>query len=210
MNAGRSNKLPYKWIIILVVILGAAGFAIFIILSAPRKIDQVKDTILPSLPSITKTQETTKARLYFSSRISPGLAVEIREIAKFNHPVDQVREIITQLLQGPQVKELASTVPEETTLRGVYIDQAGCVFLDFGSQISRNHPGGSTAELQTIYSIVNTLMANLSSIKGVKILVDGLEKDTLAGHIDIRYPFTRPLFVNKAGANQKLYKQEEK
>ena len=54
--------------------------------------------------------------------------------------------------------------------------------------------GGSTQELLTVYTMVNTLTVNLSTIAAVQILIDGHEADTLAGHVDLR----RPLRKNEA------------
>jgi len=53
------------------------------------------------------------------------------------------------------------------------------------------HPGGSTNELLTIYALVNTVTANISSVERVQILIDGHQADTLAGHVDLRRPFER-------------------
>ena len=43
-----------------------------------------------------------------------------------------------------------------------------------------NHPGGTTNEILTVYSLVNALTANLPAVTGVQILIDGKEVDTLA------------------------------
>jgi hypothetical protein len=52
-----------------------------------------------------------------------------------------------------------------------------------------NHPGGIKLELITIYSIVNSLILNIPAIDAVKILIGGREALTLAGHVDLRFPF---------------------
>jgi len=50
------------------------------------------------------------------------------------------------------------------------------------------HPGGSAAELLTVYAVVHAVTANLPTIQRVQILIDGREADTLAGHVDLRRP----------------------
>jgi hypothetical protein len=40
----------------------------------------------------------------------------------------------------------------------------------------------------TVFAVVNTLTYNFKSIKRVFILIDGSEKETLAGHIDLSRP----------------------
>src|SRR5947209_5168592 len=58
---------------------------------------------------------------------------------------------------------------------------------------ARPHPGGSSSELLTVYSIVNALTSNLPTITRVQILVDGKEVDSLAGHVDLRRPLEADL-----------------
>jgi spore germination protein GerM len=191
MYSNKKKWRPlFKWAIGLVIFLGILGLAIVFVNHSPHKIDQLKNTWLPGLPLVSNPQETVSVKLYFASRVSAGLVVENRVITKYAQPADQGREIISQLINGPQSNELIATIPEGTNLNGLYLDQTGCAFLDFSFHIIQNHPGGSTAELQTIYSLVNSLTANLDTVNRVKILVDGSEIDTLAGHIDTRYPFT--------------------
>jgi len=47
---------------------------------------------------------------------------------------------------------------------------------------------GTSAEIETIYAVVDSLAYNLKSIKKVCLLVDGEERETLAGHIAIDRP----------------------
>ncbi len=70
--------------------------------------------------------------------------------------------------------------------------------MDFTPEIQTMHPGGTTNEILTVYSLVDTLTANLPAVSSVQILVEGKELDTLAGHLDLR----RPLAQNLAYANR--------
>jgi hypothetical protein len=71
----------------------------------------------------------------------------------------------------------------------VHIDNDRVVWLDFSDHLSRDHPGGSSAEIITVYSIVNTVLLNFTEETKVRILIDSLEIETLAGHIDCSKPF---------------------
>ena len=71
--------------------------------------------------------------------------------------------------------------------------------LDFSPELARNHPGGSLAEMQTIYSIVNSILLTIPSLKEVQILVNGQSRETLKGHIDLRAPLKANLSLNKKG-----------
>ncbi len=184
------DKRKTNWALILGILLGIAGLAVILLFGFPKEITQVKNKLLPRRPATSEAKETIRVKLYFGSRTTKGLAIEEQEIARLPNQVDQVREIIIRLLAGPQGLNLVSAIPAATSLMGLYIDQGGCAYLDFSAHISRNHPGGCYAELQTIYSVVNTLTANFDFIKKVKFLVNGAEIDTLAGHIDTRYAFS--------------------
>ena len=79
-------------------------------------------------------------------------------------------------------------VPDGTTLRAFYLTANGDAFVDLSGTAATAHPGGTTAELLTVYSIIDTIATNLPSVKRVQILVDGMEVDSLAGHVDLRHP----------------------
>ncbi len=52
----------------------------------------------------------------------------------------------------------------------------------------RNHPGGSNAEIMTIYSIVDSICKSFPEIRMVQFLIEGKVVDTLKGHIDVSLP----------------------
>ena len=89
--------------------------------------------------------------------------------------------------KGPQ-QGLARTIPAETAVRALYLTPAGICYLDLTSGVAENHPGGIRSELLSIYSIVNSLVLNVAEIEAVKILINGDESMTLAGHIDLAIP----------------------
>jgi hypothetical protein len=74
-------------------------------------------------------------------------------------------------------------------LKDVRMEGDRVAWLNFSPSLVSAHPGGSTADLMTIYSIVNTVSLNFSEVHKVGILVDGKRIDTLAGHLDCRDPF---------------------
>jgi spore germination protein GerM len=71
-------------------------------------------------------------------------------------------------------------------VRDVYLMNDGSAVVDTNPAFADSHPSGVLAEELTIASIVATLNANDSAIQKVKILVDGKERETLAGHADLR------------------------
>lgn len=137
-----------------------------------------------------ETPGSTEIFLYFAHPEVLKLSTEKRTISQAANTVEQVRLTIVELIKGPTIV-LAPTIPAGTLVRAVFLDEKGCAYVDFSRSISEKHPGGTSGELVTIASIVNTLTANFPEvIRKVRILIDGKEAETIAGHIDI----SRPIF----------------
>ena len=147
----------------------------------------------PGVPRITAT-------LFYASADGQALVPIHREITLAEGLVPQGREILTAQLQGAP-SPYVSVIPDGTILRAFYVTERGDAFVDLSLEASSRHPGGSSADLLTVYAIVNAVTANLATIQRVQILVDGREADTLAGHIDLRRPLQQDLSVVRDGTN---------
>jgi hypothetical protein len=98
------------------------------------------------------------------------------------------RNFINLLIQGAQ--DYIQPVPQGVGLRTLYfIEKKGLLLVDFSEELISQFPGGTRAELEFIYFIVDNLCYNFKEIKMVKFLVSGNEYHTLSGHIDIQSPF---------------------
>jgi germination protein M len=96
---------------------------------------------------------------------------------------------IEALIRGPTQPNLYPTIPEGTKLLGLEVKDK-TAFVNFSKEISEKHWGGSTGELLTIGSIVNTL-TQFAGIEKVQILIEGKIEPTLAGHADISVPLAK-------------------
>jgi Sporulation and spore germination len=77
-------------------------------------------------------------------------------------------------------------VGEGSDIRQVYLMGGDTAIVDTNSSFADAHPSGVLAEELTVASVVVTLNANDNKVTRVKILVNGQERDTLAGHADLR------------------------
>lgn len=127
-----------------------------------------------------------KIELYFLSPDGVTLKKENAQISK-GIIFFEIQEALELLLAGPKSNVLTTTVPTGTELLNFEIKEK-VVFVDFSTQLSLGHGGGSSGELSTVYSIVNTVMLNFKEIKSVQILINGEVHKTLAGHIMINLP----------------------
>ncbi|MEA1964332.1 MAG: GerMN domain-containing protein [Candidatus Aerophobetes bacterium] len=135
-------------------------------------------------------------KLYFSSPDEKYLSPQEREIVASSQITEEIKEVMEELIKGPEGASLSPTLPQDTKVRAVFVkDENIYVDLDFSS--GKKHPGGSTGELLTIYSIVNTLLVDFPSQSRVQILIQGKPEETLAGHIDIREPLDKRMDLIK-------------
>jgi spore germination protein GerM len=135
----------------------------------------------------TQQQQTSVAHLYFADKDNLFLIAERRVLRHPEGPTNFSRKIVEALINGPS-GGYTRTIPRKTILRAIYITEDGICYVDVSAEIKDYHPGGVQSELLTLYSLVNSLILNIPEIKAVKILIDGHESMTLAGHIDVQEP----------------------
>jgi spore germination protein GerM len=132
-----------------------------------------------------------KATLFFTAPDGQRLVGVQQDVPLAEGLVAQARALVSALLAATPDEPLATTFPEGTALRGVYLSDQQELFVDLDATVRSKHRGGSTQELLTVYSLVNTILVNLPTVSEVQILINGQEADTLAGHVDLRRPLRK-------------------
>jgi len=128
-----------------------------------------------------------QATLYFAD--SAGrLRPEKRDIELREDPALQARAVVEELLTGPR-GGLQRVVPAGSRLNALYLTSDGTALVDMSASFARGLASGSEDALAAVWSITDSLGANVEAVRRVKVLVDGEETDDLGGHLDL----TRPL-----------------
>jgi hypothetical protein len=70
-------------------------------------------------------------------------------------------------------------------VRDVYMVDPGLAVIDINSAFVEGHRSGVLVEELTVASLVETLASNIPGINRVRILVEGKDRPTLAGHADL-------------------------
>lgn len=126
--------------------------------------------------------------IYFPSAERDGLVGELREIFDTVGPSDRVKQIVNDLISGPEGREALRALPPATRLRQAYVLDNGVAYLDFSATLKEGIGGGSMEEILAVYAIVNSIVANVPEVSRVGILVNGRVLTTLNGHLDLRRP----------------------
>jgi spore germination protein GerM len=138
-----------------------------------------------------RTDETWLGRvdyvtLYFSNEDATGLVAENRPIRSADDPIERTLE---GLLAGPETPHFLRTIPPGVKVLG-YRLEGTTLYVDFSEELRTNHWGGSTGEIMTVYSIVNSL-TSVPGVELVVILLEGELQETLVGHLILDEPLAR-------------------
>lgn len=132
---------------------------------------------------------TENVTLYFPSYAEGKLRGESRPLAMAADPADRVRQIVLALIEGPK-QGAGSALSASAEVRAVFVTSDGTVYLDLSKGVAGDFNPGIESETLAVYSVVDSLAANLRDVKRVQFLVQGQEVDTLDGHADLSAPFT--------------------
>ncbi len=176
------------------------GLGLFLAYHFRREIQETLEPLLKKTPTKrlarraekepekkTPPRERKMVTLYFSEEKEEYLAGEKREILNKGDAQEEAKEVIHELIKGPKGK-LIRTLPPRTKLLALRIDEKGLAEVNFDKTLSRDHPGGSSAEIMTVYSIVNSLIFNFPQIKEVQFLIEGEKGGSITGHLALDRP----------------------
>ena len=115
----------------------------------------------------------------------------------------RAREILRALLHEYMKNPSPHAVPQGSDVRGVYLTADGLCVLDVNAALAEQHRSGMLLEQFTVISMMETLTRNLDGVQQVRWLVDGKQRDSLAGHADL----TSAYYVAAIHAAAKEYAQ---
>jgi hypothetical protein len=138
--------------------------------------------------AVAPTGPPVSFNLYFPAD-GGALRVEPRALPVSELPKDRIRAIVGALLAGPKAPGLARPFPEGVTLGPVELGANGIAYVDLRWQDHPDPPpGGSTEEIQRVYSVVNSIGLNVPQSAYVVLLWNGVQRETFAGHLDLSRP----------------------
>jgi hypothetical protein len=97
----------------------------------------------------------------------------------------RAEELLRALLALYLDKSSPHPLPPGSDIRSVYLVDPSLAVIDINAAFADGHRSGVLSEELTVASLIQTLSANIPGILKVKILVEGKQRDTLAGHADL-------------------------
>ncbi len=175
------KKLP----LVVIALLLCLGCLLFFFLRGRGAEQATEEDALQEVPLMGE-DEGQKVFLYFTSRDGLHLVATTARIGEDVSREEKVRQVFELLRRGPAEGEtLFPVLASETILENVFLGSDGCLYLNFGPEISEGHPGGSAAETLSVYAIVNSLVESFAWVEAVRFLLNGEEMETLMGHVNL-------------------------
>lgn len=114
------------------------------------------------------------------------LTGEPRSIALPESTAAALPIVVRELMKGPATPTGMRLFPADTVVRGAYLLPGGTVVVDLGGPtLTAGWGTGSHQELMATHSLAQTVSANFTEGRRVRLLINGSPAETLAGHVSL-------------------------
>ncbi len=173
--------------LLIAMALIAMGILLLLVFSR-KKTERPEPEILSKTTANGIVAEFIKVKLFYCSESSSFMQPVSRELRVPEIREELYKKFVELLLSGSD--GMIIPAPDGVQLRSVfYLQKAEMLVLDFNDNLISAFPGGTAAELEFIYFIVDNICYNFKEIKKVKLLSGGNENRTLGGHIELEKAF---------------------
>jgi hypothetical protein len=133
-------------------------------------------SVAPVTRKLALPQETgARARVLLRQLLADSTAPESKHPLPAKEGVEAgVEEVFFMPLPGQQNPQTQKPIANGQT-----------AVVNLTAAFADNHPSGIEAETLTLLSIIGTLHENFPVVQQVRFLVDGQQRETLAGHADL-------------------------
>ena len=141
-----------------------------------------------------------KVTIYWLSPTDPGQLEPVeRELALGTDAAVRARVALESLITGAPTPE-QRPLPLDTTVLAFYLLEDGTAVADFSEALSHELPSGISTEQLALDAITRTLHAAVPQVRRLRILIEGHEAETLAGHVDLSGAFDLTLMAQSTPA----------
>ncbi|MBZ5647302.1 MAG: GerMN domain-containing protein [Acidobacteriia bacterium] len=168
--------------VVLIVAMFSTGFYILRLKARVERNGAVSDT-RPIAPPVAGPK--SRVELYIAYDQDGVIRPRLVNVALPQEPNLRAREVLRALVGEYLQKPSAHPLAPGADVKDVYLLNGGVAVVDTTAEFAEGHRSGVFVEELTVVSLVETLAANVPGVTRVKILVDGKERETLAGHADL-------------------------
>ena len=133
-------------------------------------------------PPLGPTETVT---LYIADDAAGTLRAQSAQIPLPGGRQQRAEELLRALLRIYQQPGASHPLAPAADIRSIYLVAPGVAVIDLNTAFADQHRSGILDEQLTVNSLVETLAVNVPGVNRVRILVEGNERETLAGHADL-------------------------
>lgn len=145
--------------------------------------DQTQENSVPLSPQVAAKEENVELVIAYDD--DGVLKKETFKLALSQDPHTRAKQVLLALIGDYTQKPSPHPLGDGSGVKDVFLAEGGLCVVDLNSAFAGGHRSGVMTEEMTIASVVESLALNVPSIKRVKFLVDGRERESLAGHADL-------------------------
>ena len=188
-NTEHPEDRPRIWIYFPFIVVFCVVIAVAVWLAGRSEWQTAKESnlIQRNMPSASKRE----IRLFYPDRENREWINETCTIRGYDSLRQEIQLSLEHLLLGSK-ENGRSVLPSSFSLEAVFLADEDEVIIDFHSKNEYPNLGGVTAENLAVRSITMTIAANFPSINHIRFLVNGVESETFAGHLNIQHVFKLP------------------
>jgi hypothetical protein len=168
--------------VLLVAVLALSGYAWHMRKTAAATPVVSTDT-RPLAPPVAGPTE--RVILFVAHDEDGSLRAESAQIPLPSGRQQRAEELLRALVSLYLDKSSPHVLGSGAEVRSVFLVDPGVAVIDLNSAFADTHRSGVLVEELTLASLIHTISSNTPGILKVKILVDGKERETLAGHADL-------------------------
>jgi hypothetical protein len=165
---------------------------------------QVPDDQVPTLP---QTEDLFTLKIYYP--LGNQIEIEERRLHRRTTQIEIAEAVVEEFLKGPAGIKTPE-MPKDVRLLGIYFDENKILYVDLSDEFRRNFQGDALTEFLLLKGLYESLSSNLGNIEDIKVLIEGVERETLGGHFYLSYPLKDMVSyeADKLGATSKIRENE--
>lgn len=168
--------------ILVIAALGLSLYALHVRKTERATVSAPTDTRPLAPPVAGPTENVT---LFVAHDDDGSLRPEAAQIPMSSGRQQRAEELLRALVTLYLDKNSPHVLGPGSEVRSVFLVDPGVAVIDLNSAFADTHRSGILVEELTVASLIHTVSVNTPGIVKVKILVDGNDRDTLAGHADL-------------------------
>jgi spore germination protein GerM len=137
----------------------------------------------PLAPPVTGPTESVT--LFVAHDEDGTLRAQSAQIPMPSGRQQRAEELLRALVSLYLDKSSPHAIGAGADIRSVFLVDPGVAVIDLNGAFANSHRSGVLVEELTVTSLIHTISTNSPGILKVKIVVDGKQRDTLAGHADL-------------------------